>query len=86
MSSFNVKIETYVYFDLETTGLGKSDKITEMSAVAISARDLSDISDDLLDFKSEFIAPINEDEFYEFYYKLERIAPRVINKVCLVFC
>ena len=34
-------VKTFVYFDIETTGLGKSDKITELSMVAVAARDLS---------------------------------------------
>ena len=37
----NESVKTFVYFDIETTGLGKSDKITELSMVAVAARDLS---------------------------------------------
>jgi len=75
------EIKTYVYFDLEATGLKNSGKprITELSLVAVNQQDVLDMHERINQLKTKY------DSISDIVSRLEKLNPRVINKLTLCF-
>lgn len=75
------EIKTFVYFDLEATGLRNSGKprITELSLVAVNQHDVLDMHDRINQLKTKY------DSISDIVSRLEKLNPRVINKLTLCF-
>jgi three prime repair exonuclease-1 len=71
-------IRTFVYFDLEATGLKSSGRprVCEISLVAVDASDIQDLHESLL---KSISARTNEDSIIQ----VETSSPRIVNKLTL---
>ena len=74
-------IRTFVYFDLEATGLKSSGRprVCEISLVAVDSSDIQDLHESLL---KSISARTNEDSSIQ----VETCSPRILNKLTLCVC
>ena len=71
-------IKTFVYFDLEATGLKSSGRprVCEMSLIAVNVSDIKDLNESIMNILS---GTVNENSSVQ----MENIYPRVLNKLTL---